>query len=56
VLRVPEVIVVLRVLTSLLVLAPSSGTVVSRAQVCRTAGLGTYSAERHLALHVVRST
>jgi len=37
--------VVLGVLTSLLFLAPSSGTVVSCAQVRRTAGFGTDSAE-----------
>jgi hypothetical protein len=35
---VAEVIVVLRVLTSLFFLAFCSGTLVRRAQVCRTAG------------------
>jgi len=45
--RVAEVIVVLRVFTSLFFLAPRGGAVVSRDQVCSTAGFGTDSAERH---------
>jgi hypothetical protein len=54
--RVSEVIVVLRVLTSLFFLTSSSGAVVSRAQVCRTAGLRADGAERHQPPHVVRPT
>jgi len=50
---VAEVIVVLRVLASLFVLASCSGSLVSRAQVCRTAGFRTHSAERHQPLHVL---
>ncbi|HEV8416844.1 MAG TPA: hypothetical protein VGQ49_24830 [Bryobacteraceae bacterium] len=52
--RVAEVIVVLRVFTSLFFLAPSRGAVVSRGQVCSTAGLGADSAERHQPLHLLR--
>lgn len=52
--RVAEVIVVLRVLTSLFFLAPSSGAVVSCAQICRAAGFGADGAERDQALYALR--
>ena len=51
---IAEVIVVLRVLTSLFVLALCGGPVMSSAQICLAAGLGTHSAERHQPLYTVR--
>lgn len=45
-------IVMLHVLTSLLFLSPASGTLVSRAQVRRTARFGADGAKRHQTLHV----
>ena len=51
--RVTEVIVVLHVLTSLFFLASCSGTLVSRAQVCRTAGFRTNCTKRHQTLHLL---
>jgi len=51
---VAEVIVVLRVLTSLFFLPPRGGTLVSRAQICRTAGFRTDSADRHQPFHLLR--
>lgn len=50
---VAEVIVVLGVLASLFFLASYSGTLVSRAQVCRTAGFRTNCAKRHQTLHLL---
>jgi hypothetical protein len=50
---VAEVIVVLGVLASLFFLASYSGTLVSRAQVCRTAGFRTNCAKGHQTLHLL---
>jgi len=50
---VAEVIVVLRVLASLFFLASCSGTLVSRTQVCRTAGFRTNCTKRHQTLHLL---
>jgi hypothetical protein len=47
------VIVVLRVLASLFLLASCSGTVVSRVQVCRTAGFRTNRTKRHQTLNLL---
>lgn len=49
-------IMMLGVFTSLFVLAPLSGPLVSRAQIRRTAGLGTDRAKRDQPPHVFRAT
>lgn len=52
---VPKMIVVLGVLASLFVLAPCCGTLVSCAEICRTAGVGAHGAEGYLTLHAFGS-
>jgi len=52
---VAEVIVVLRVLASLFFLASCSGTLVSRTQVCRTAGFRTNCTKRNQTLHLLHT-